>query len=105
MMLSDDYNSWQETPKSDTFRDRLDTEIIVFEGTRPLVFLKERSNDKSGYSQFKTHRRHMAKIGDWRDNAALEIPLDGVGGVSLLVRADVHRKGNFFFSFGCDPTK
>jgi len=35
----------------------------------------------------------MAKIGDWRDSAALEIPLDGVGGVSLLVRADVHRKG------------
>jgi len=35
----------------------------------------------------------MAKIGDWRDNAALQIPLDGVGGVSLLVRAEVHRKG------------
>ncbi len=35
----------------------------------------------------------MAKIGDWRDSAALEIPLDGVGGVSLLVRAEVHRKG------------
>lgn len=35
----------------------------------------------------------MAKLGDWRNNAALEIPLDGVGGVSLLVRAEVHRKG------------
>lgn len=35
----------------------------------------------------------MAKLGDWRNNDALEIPLDGVGGVSLLVRADVHRKG------------
>ncbi len=35
----------------------------------------------------------MAKLGDWRNNAALEIPLDGIGGVSLLVRADVHRKG------------
>jgi len=35
----------------------------------------------------------MAKIGDWRDSGALEIPLDGVGGVSLLVRAEVHRKG------------
>lgn len=35
----------------------------------------------------------MAKIGDWRNDALLEIPLDGVGGVSLLVRAEVHRKG------------
>ena len=37
----------------------------------------------------------MAKIGDWRNDHALEIPLDGVGGVSLLVRADLHRKGTF----------
>lgn len=36
----------------------------------------------------------MVKIGDWRNDHALEIPLDGVGGVSLLVRAEVHRKGN-----------
>lgn len=35
----------------------------------------------------------MAKIGDWRNDHALEIPLDGVGGVSLLVRAELHRKG------------
>ena len=35
----------------------------------------------------------MAKIGDWRNSPALEIPLDGVGGVSLLVRAELHRKG------------
>ena len=35
----------------------------------------------------------MAKIGDWRNNQAVEIPLDGVGGVSLLVRAELHRKG------------
>lgn len=32
-MLSDDYNSWQETPQSEAFKDRLDTEVIVFEGT------------------------------------------------------------------------
>ena len=35
----------------------------------------------------------MAKIGDWRNDPALEIPLDGVGGVSLLIRAELHRKG------------
>ncbi|KAL8825036.1 MAG: hypothetical protein Q9191_004657 [Dirinaria sp. TL-2023a] len=42
----DDYNSWQETPQNDNFKERLDTEVIVVE---------------AGYSQFKTRRRHMAK--------------------------------------------
>lgn len=28
----DDYNSWQETAKSEDFKERLDTEVIVFEG-------------------------------------------------------------------------
>ena len=37
----------------------------------------------------------MAKIGDWRNDHALQIPLDGVGGVSLLVRGELHRKGIF----------
>ena len=36
----------------------------------------------------------MAKMGDWRNSPALEVPLDGVGGVSLLVRAELHHKGN-----------
>jgi len=92
-MLSDDYNSWQETPQSEAFKDRLDTEVIVFEGTFHPPPPPHPSTKQTGYSQFKTHRRHMAKLGDWRNNAALEIPLDGIGGVSLLVRADVHRKG------------
>jgi len=40
----------------------------------------------------------MARIGDWRNNPSLEMPLDGVGGVSLLVRAELHRKGKYSFS-------
>jgi hypothetical protein len=35
----------------------------------------------------------MARMGDWRDNKDIEIPLDGVGGVSIIVKADVHRAG------------
>ncbi len=35
----------------------------------------------------------MARMGDWRDNKDIEIPLDGIGGVNILVKADVHRSG------------
>lgn len=29
---ADDYNAWQETPGSERFKDKLDTEVIVVEG-------------------------------------------------------------------------
>lgn len=32
-------------------------------------------------------------MGNWRNNKDVEIPLDGVGGVNILVKADVHRSG------------
>jgi hypothetical protein len=35
----------------------------------------------------------MARKGDWRDNKDIEIELDGIGGVSIFVKADVHRAG------------
>ena len=35
----------------------------------------------------------MARMGDWRDNKDEEIELDGIGGVNILVKADVHRSG------------
>lgn len=37
MVASDDYNSWQENPQSEAFRDRLDTEVIVFEGIYVII--------------------------------------------------------------------
>ena len=46
-----------------------------------------------GYKEYKTERVYMAHMGDWRDNKDIEIPLDGVGGVSIVVKADVHREG------------
>jgi hypothetical protein len=47
-----------------------------------------------GYKEYKTERVYMARMGDWRDNKDIEIPLDGVGGVSIVVKADVHREGS-----------
>ncbi len=35
----------------------------------------------------------MAKMGDWRKSKDEEIALDGIGGVNILVKADVHRSG------------
>lgn len=37
----------------------------------------------------------MARMGDWRDNKDEEIELDGVGGVNIIVKADVHRSGRW----------
>lgn len=46
-----------------------------------------------GYKQYDTGRTYMALMGDWRENKDEEIELDGIGGVSILVKADVHRSG------------
>ena len=35
----------------------------------------------------------MARMGDWRDDKDKEVDLDGIGGVNILVKADVHRSG------------
>jgi hypothetical protein len=35
----------------------------------------------------------MATMGDWRNDKDFEMQLDGVGGVSIMVKADVHRSG------------
>lgn len=44
----------------------------------------------------------MAKMGDWRGNQHEEIELDGIGGVSILVKADVHRSGRDSPTFSRD---
>jgi Anp1 len=46
-----------------------------------------------GYKQYKTGRKPLATMGDWRLDKDEEIELDGIGGVSILVKADVHRSG------------
>lgn len=51
----------------------------------------------SGYKEYQTGRTYMARMGDWRENKDVEIPLDGIGGVNIIVKADVHRAGMFKF--------
>lgn len=46
-----------------------------------------------GYKEYLTGRTYMAKMGDWRKSKDEEIALDGIGGVNILVKADVHRSG------------
>ena len=48
-----------------------------------------------GYKEYKTERTYLARMGDWRDNKDVEIPLDGIGGVNIVVKAEVHRSGTF----------
>jgi Anp1 len=46
-----------------------------------------------GYKELKTGRKYLAGMGDWRFNKDEEVELDGIGGVNILVKADVHRSG------------
>lgn len=48
-----------------------------------------------GYKEYDTGRTYMATMGDWRDDKHKELELDGVGGVNIIVKADVHRSGKF----------
>ncbi|KAJ9623526.1 hypothetical protein H2203_005788 [Taxawa tesnikishii (nom. ined.)] len=72
-----DYNSWQESPQGLKLAAGLDKDVVLAEG----------------YKEYQTGRTYMARMGDWRDNKDVEIPLDGIGGVNILVKADVHRSG------------
>lgn len=46
-----------------------------------------------GYKEFLTERTYLVKLGDWRNNKDEEVELDGIGGVNILVKGDVHRSG------------
>ncbi|KJX96448.1 putative mannan polymerase ii complex anp1 subunit protein [Zymoseptoria brevis] len=72
-----DYNSWQESDQGRKLAASLDKDVVLAEG----------------YKEYATGRKYMARMGDWRDNKDIEIPLDGIGGVNIIVKADVHRAG------------
>ena len=48
-----------------------------------------------GYKEYNTKRKYLVTLGDWRNNKDEEVDLDGVGGVNILVKADVHRSGKW----------
>ncbi|KAH6093520.1 hypothetical protein HBI65_136630 [Parastagonospora nodorum] len=72
-----DYNSWQESPQGLALAATLPKSVVLAEG----------------YKQFPTNRKYMALTGDPRANKDEEMPLDGIGGVNIIVKADVHRSG------------
>lgn len=72
-----DYNSWVESDTARRLRKTLDEDVVLAEG----------------YKQYQTERTYMATMGDWRNNKDEELELDGIGGVNILVKADVHRSG------------
>ncbi|KAG5932172.1 hypothetical protein E4U53_001446 [Claviceps sorghi] len=72
-----DYNSWVESDQGRRLASSLDKDIVLAEG----------------YKQYETGRTYMARMGDWRKNKDEEMELDGIGGVNILVKGDVHRSG------------
>ena len=54
----------------------------------------------TGYKEYRTHRKYLAWMGDWRKNKKKEVKLDGIGGVNILVKGDVHRSGKLLPHFG-----
>ncbi|KAI8633712.1 glycosyltransferase family 62 protein [Xylariaceae sp. FL1651] len=72
-----DYNSWIESPKALKLASKLDKNVVLAEG----------------YKQYDTGRTYMARMGDRSADRFEEIELDGIGGVNILVKADVHRSG------------
>ncbi|KAF2273202.1 uncharacterized protein EI97DRAFT_384144 [Westerdykella ornata] len=72
-----DYNSWQESPKGLKLAASLGKDVVLAEG----------------YKEYDTGRTYMARMGDRHKDPNERIPLDGIGGVNIVVKADVHRSG------------
>ncbi|MDI1488496.1 MAG: Golgi mannosyltransferase complex subunit [Ramalina farinacea] len=80
-----DYNSWQDSQVAADMAAGMGPDDIIVEG----------------YAEMATYRSLMAKNADTtesRDQRAT-MPLDGVGGTALLVKAEVHRDGAMFPPF------
>jgi mannan polymerase complexes MNN9 subunit len=78
-----DYNSWRDS----------DTALDLAGNMGPDEILLE------GYSELVTYRSLMAYMVNEGGDPDEEVPLDGVGGSALLVKAEVHRDGAMFPAF------
>jgi len=80
-----DFNSWQDSDIAQKLGESMGPEDILLEG----------------YGEMPTYRVLMAYLEERNGDPKLEVPLDGVGGTALLVKAEVHRDGAMFppFSF------
>jgi len=78
-----DYNSWQDSEIAQQLAAQMGPDDILLEG----------------YKEMATYRALMAYMVTEQADQSLVIPLDGVGGTALLVKADVHRDGAMFPPF------
>lgn len=78
-----DFNSWQDSEKAMELAAEMGDDDILLEG----------------YQEIPTYRSLMAYMYDDTKDIHLEVPLDGVGGTALLVKAAVHRDGAMFPPF------
>lgn len=82
-----DYNSWRDSDTAKEIAAKMGPDDVLLEG----------------YAEMATYRTLMAMLadtGETRDTRRI-MPLDGVGGTALMVKAAVHRDGAMFppFSF------
>lgn len=78
-----DLNSWQESDGGLQLAETLDEDEVIVEG----------------YPEFATWRPHLAYLRDPYGDPEVEVQLDGIGGVSILAKASVFRKGAHFPAF------
>jgi mannan polymerase complexes MNN9 subunit len=78
-----DFNSWQDSETAQKLGEGMGPDDILLEG----------------YAQMATYRTLMAYMATEGGDPKEEIPLDGVGGTALLVKAEVHRDGAMFPPF------
>jgi mannan polymerase II complex ANP1 subunit len=78
-----DLNSWQESETALALAETLDEDAVIVEG----------------YAEYATWRPHLAYLRDPFGDPDVEMELDGVGGVSILAKAQVFRAGVHFPAF------
>jgi hypothetical protein len=90
-----DYNSWIESDTGRKLADSLPKDVILAEGRLSNCYCcaDSRLMITIGYKEYDTKRKYLVTLGDWRNNKDEEVELDGIGGVNILVKADVHRSG------------
>lgn len=78
-----DLNNWIDSPTAKELGAKMGKDDILLEG----------------YGEMPTYRSLMGKMYDPSADPASKIKLDGVGGTTLLVKAEVHRDGAMFPPF------
>ncbi|KAK5990345.1 Mannan polymerase complex subunit MNN9 [Cladobotryum mycophilum] len=78
-----DFNNWQDSETALKMAEKMGPDDILLEG----------------YAEMATYRTLMAYMATDGGSKDLVVPLDGVGGTALMVKADVHRDGAMFPAF------